>query len=130
TPHSAELARLTGDPVEEVDARRREVAATLAVRAGATVVAKGPGSMVAAADGRVWVNATGGPALATGGTGDVLTGVTAALVAQRADRARVAAGVHLHGLAGDLAAADRSVRATTAGDVARALGQAAGALGI
>ncbi|HUG85693.1 MAG TPA: NAD(P)H-hydrate dehydratase, partial [Euzebya sp.] len=130
TPHAAELARLTGMDAGEVDRRRRAVAAELAGRVGGTVVAKGPGTVIAAADGRVWINATGGPVLATGGTGDVLTGVIAALLAQRPDPATVAAAVHLHGLAGDLAGRSRSVRATTAGDVADALGQAARALGI
>ncbi|HUG85855.1 MAG TPA: NAD(P)H-hydrate dehydratase, partial [Euzebya sp.] len=103
TPHAAELARMTGMDAGEVDRGRRAVAAALAGGVGGTVVAKGPGTVIAAADGRVWINATGGPVLATGGTGDVLTGVIAALLAQRPDPATVAAAVHLHGLAGDLA---------------------------
>lgn len=128
TPHATELGRLVGEPA--VGRRRLQVAVDLAARVGATVVAKGPGTVVAAPDGRVWVNATGGPALATGGTGDVLTGVMAALLAQQPDPATVAAAVHLHGLAGDLAAAAGSVRATTASDVVGALGPAAARLGI
>jgi ADP-dependent NAD(P)H-hydrate dehydratase / NAD(P)H-hydrate epimerase len=130
TPHAQELGRLTGLSGHGVHARRAELAAEQARAWRTTVVAKGPGSVIAAPDGSVWINATGGPALATGGTGDVLTGVVATLVAQRADPASVAAAVHLHGLAGDLAAARHGVRATTAGAVADALGEAALALGI
>jgi ADP-dependent NAD(P)H-hydrate dehydratase / NAD(P)H-hydrate epimerase len=130
TPHAQELGRLTGTSGHGVHARRADLAAEQAAAWRATVVAKGPGTVVAAPDGRVWINATGGPALATGGTGDVLTGVVATALAQRADPSAVAAAVHLHGLAGDLAAAARGVRATTAGDVADHLGAAALRLGI
>lgn len=128
TPHATELGRLTG--LDDVDGRRMDVAREHAGRWGAVVVAKGPGTTTAAPDGRTWVNATGSPALATGGTGDVLTGVTAALLAQQPDPAAVAAAVHLHGLAGDLAGRARSIRATTAGDVVDGLGAAAQRLGI
>lgn len=130
TPQAQEMGRLVGSNGHAVHARRAEVAAEVAHDFAATVVAKGPRSVIARPDGRVWVNPTGGPALATGGTGDVLTGVTAALVAQRCVPASVAAAVYLHGLAGDLAARDRSARATTAGDVAAQLGAAALELGI
>ena len=83
----------------------------------AVVVAKGPGTLVAAPDGRVWINPTGTAALASGGTGDVLTGITSALVAQRAEADSVAAAVWLHGRAGQLAGSGRAARAVTALDV-------------
>ena len=125
TPHAKELTRLAGGG-SRVHAERAERVPELAAAWRAVVVAKGPGTMVAAPDGRVWINATGSAALATGGTGDVLTGVTAALLAQRPDPLSVAAAVHVHGLAGELAAAGRSLRAVTAADVAAALGAAFG----
>ncbi|WP_370326883.1 NAD(P)H-hydrate dehydratase [Euzebya sp.] len=125
TPHAQELGRLTGLSGHGVHARRADLAAEKAAEWGATVVAKGPGTVIAAPDGRVWINATGSPALATGGTGDVLTGVTAALVAQQPGPPSVAAAVHLHGLAGDLAGRAVSIRATTAGTVIEHLGAAA-----
>ncbi len=130
TPHAQELGRLVGSSGHGVHARRADLAAEQSAAWSATVVAKGPGSVIAAPDGRVWVNPTGGPALATGGTGDVLTGVVASLVAQHADPASVAAAVYLHGLAGDLAADTGSVRATTAGTVVDHLGAAALAVGV
>ena len=86
-----------------------------------TVVAKGPGTVIAAPDGRVWVDAMGTVALATGGTGDVLTGMTVAALAAGTDPVRVAATVALHGLAGQTAAAEGSVRSVTSLDVARAV---------
>jgi ADP-dependent NAD(P)H-hydrate dehydratase / NAD(P)H-hydrate epimerase len=125
TPHAREFARLVGtaeggsDPGVWDD--RATVAPDRAKAWGAVVVAKGPGSLIAAPDGRVWVNPTGGPSLATGGTGDVLTGLLAALAAQRTDPATVAAGVYLHGLAGELAGGGRAARSVTALDVARAI---------
>jgi ADP-dependent NAD(P)H-hydrate dehydratase / NAD(P)H-hydrate epimerase len=122
TPHAAELTRLVGD--ERAYAERAERVPELARRWGAVLVAKGPGTMVAAPDGRVWVNATGSAALATGGTGDVLTGLTTALVAQRPDAEQVAAAVHLHGLAGEAAARRRTVRPVTALDVAAGIADA------
>lgn len=118
TPHARELARLVPD--RDVWAQRVTLVPEKAKAWNAVLVAKGPGSMVGAPDGRVWINPTGGVALATGGTGDVLTGMTATLVAQRPEPESVAVAVYLHGLAGDFAAppAERSV---TALDVAAAV---------
>lgn len=118
TPHGGELGRLlgrgpSGAPIEEVRAA--------AERWGAVVHLKGHRALTAAPDGRVWVNATGGPAMATGGTGDVLTGVVAGLCAQGLDPAEAMwAGAALHGAAGDIAAA-RSGRAMRAGDLVAAM---------
>lgn len=120
TPHAREFTRLLGRDDDAWD-QRVSVAADCAKSWDAVVVAKGPGTLVAAPDGRAWVNATGSGALASGGTGDVLTGMTAALVAQRPEPEIVAAAVWLHGLAGQLAAAGRAGRAVTATDVADAV---------
>lgn len=124
TPHTRELARLTGLRPDEAYARRATLLPELAAAWGAVVVAKGPGTLVAAPDGRAWVTPTGGPALSTGGTGDVLTGMTATLVAQRADAAAVAAAVWLHGRAGEHAGRTLHPRSATALDVAAAIPRA------
>ncbi|MGI8875788.1 MAG: NAD(P)H-hydrate dehydratase [Egibacteraceae bacterium] len=121
TPHAKELGRLVGGSGHEVWGRRVELVRELAARWDAVLVAKGPGSLVGAPDGRLWVNQPGGAALATGGTGDVLTGITAALIARHPDPQRVAAAVHLHGLAGEEAAAASHPRSVTALDVVRAV---------
>jgi NAD(P)H-hydrate epimerase len=105
TPHPGEMARLAGMTVAAVQANRLETARGFAARYGVTVVLKGARTLVAHADGRVAVNTTGNPGMAKGGSGDVLTGVVAAMLAQYPkDAARaVEAAVDLHGLAGDLA---------------------------
>lgn len=124
TPHPGEFARLTGRSTAEIAAQREELAARAAAEWGAVVVLKGAGTVVA--DGRrVAVNATGNSGMGTGGTGDVLTGLTTALLAQRLpafEAARLA--VHLHGLAGDLAAQEQSEPGLIASDLPRHLGAA------
>ena len=106
TPHDGELARLLGVSLEELAKRdRAETARDFAVRYGCVLVRKGHRTLVALPDGRVLENSCGGSALAKGGSGDVLTGVIAALLAQGADAERAAAcGVWLHARAGDLLA--------------------------
>jgi NAD(P)H-hydrate epimerase len=107
-----------------VQHRRLELAQQAASRWNAYVVLKGYRTIVAAPDGRAFFNSTGNPGMATGGTGDVLTGVLAALTAQfrTADWARVLAlGVYLHGLAGDLAAARTGEISLLASDLVEAL---------
>ncbi len=105
TPHPGEMARLTGKTVAEVQARRLETARTFAVKLGVTVVLKGARTLIAHPDGQVSVNTTGNPAMAKGGSGDLLTGLIAGMLAQYpADAARaVEAAVYLHGLAADMA---------------------------
>ncbi len=105
TPHPGEMARLTGSSVAEVQANRLEVARGFAQRMGVTLVLKGARTVIAHPDGRVAVNTTGNPGMAKGGSGDVLTGLIAGLLAQYpGDAARaVEAAVYLHGLAADLA---------------------------
>jgi NAD(P)H-hydrate epimerase len=102
TPHPGEMSRLVGRPVPDIQAARLDSAIALARDTGAVVVLKGAGTIVAAPDGRATLNTTGGPLLGTGGTGDVLSGVIGALLAQRLDpydAARI--GVFVHGRAGD-----------------------------
>ncbi|HWH33121.1 MAG TPA: NAD(P)H-hydrate dehydratase [Egibacteraceae bacterium] len=122
TPHRRELERLTGE--EDVWARRAAAAPELAARWDTVLVAKGPGTVTAAPGGRRWVNATGSASLATGGTGDVLAGVLGALLARSPRPETVAAGVHLHGLAGEAAARERTVRGAGPVDVVRGLSEA------
>ncbi len=118
TPHLGEMARLTGLPASELESRRIDAAHGWAQRWGVTLVLKGAPTVVAAPDGRVSVNTTGSAALATAGTGDVLTGVLVALLAEGLapyDAARIA--VHIHGRAGDLAEAARGSHSVIASDV-------------
>jgi len=105
TPHPGEMARLAGITVAEVQADRLGVARDFAQRYGVTVVLKGARTLIAHPDGRVAVNTTGNPGMAKGGSGDLLTGLIAGLLAQYpADAAQaVEAAVTLHGLAGDMA---------------------------
>ena len=115
TPHPGEFARLIGRQLHG-DARE-SAAVELAARCGVVVVLKGHRTCIT--DGKsAFLNETGNPGMATGGTGDVLTGLTAAMVSQRLaplDAARLA--VHLHGLAGDLAAESVGQMAMIAGDL-------------
>jgi len=106
TPHPGEMARLAGMTVKEVEADRLGLARRFAVEHGLTLVLKGWRTLVAHPDGQVAVNTTGNPSMAKGGSGDILTGIIAAMLAQfPEDVARaVEAAVYLHGLAGDFAA--------------------------
>jgi len=107
TPHPGEMARLLGITVKEVQARRLEIALEAAGRWRACVILKGFHTILATPSGHAYINTTGNPGMATGGTGDVLTGILAGLTAQFGveDWARVLSfGVYLHGLAGDIAA--------------------------
>jgi NAD(P)H-hydrate epimerase len=114
TPHAGEFARLRGIEVDELNGDRIGHLRTLVDRAAATVLLKGNPTLVGLPGGEVRVNSTGGPALATGGTGDVLTGVIAALLARGLGPAEAAtAGAFVHGLAGDLAGAHLGEGATS-----------------
>jgi NAD(P)H-hydrate epimerase len=108
TPHPGEMARLAAIPIAEVQANRLEVARTFAQRNGVTLVLKGARTLIAHPDGRVAVNTTGNPAMAKGGSGDLLTGLVAGLLAQYPASAAqaVEAAVYLHGLAADVAVRD------------------------
>ena len=106
TPHPGEMARLTGKSIAEVQSNRVAVARAFATEHAVTLVLKGQRTAIAFPDGRVWINPTGTPAMGTGGSGDVLTGLIAGLLAQFPEDpdAAVAAAVYLHGLAGQIGA--------------------------
>jgi len=110
TPHPGEMARLVGMTVKEVEADRVGLARRFATEHGVTLVLKGWRTLVAHPDGRVAVNTTGNPSMAKGGSGDILTGIVSAMLAQYGDESKggdvasaVEAAVFLHGLAGDFA---------------------------
>jgi hydroxyethylthiazole kinase-like uncharacterized protein yjeF len=125
TPHPGEMARLIGATVEDVQANRIEVASEFATSHRLYVVLKGHRTIVATPEGRVYINPTGNPGMATGGTGDVLTGMIAAWLAQLLDaEAACRLAVFLHGAAGDLAENDQGQVAMTATDVLDQLGEA------
>jgi ADP-dependent NAD(P)H-hydrate dehydratase / NAD(P)H-hydrate epimerase len=104
TPHPGEMARLAGCTIADVQKDRLGVARKFASEHELIVVLKGHRTVVARPDGEVWVNTTGNPGMATGGTGDILTGMVAGMIAQHSKDAflSVLAAVHLHGLAGDV----------------------------
>ena len=105
TPHPAEMGRLLGVSARDVNANRENTARSFAARYGVVVVLKGAGTVIAAPDGKALINMTGNSGMATGGSGDVLAGICAALLAQgSAPFDCAAAAVYLHGLAGDFAA--------------------------
>jgi NAD(P)H-hydrate epimerase len=122
TPHAGELARLLDSDSSAVGARRLESARQAAAESGAIVVLKGDDTIVASPDGQVGVNRGGAPALATAGTGDVLSGVIAAYLAKRMDPFHAAcAGVFVHACAGRLAAREHGSEGVIARDVIAAL---------
>ncbi|MGH9685250.1 MAG: NAD(P)H-hydrate dehydratase [Candidatus Acidiferrales bacterium] len=127
TPHPGEMARLLGSSVDEVQAHRFETARKAAADWNAHVILKGHQTVIAAPDGRVWINSTGNPGMATGGTGDVLAGMLAGLTAQFVEYdwpSVLCFGVYLHGLAGDIAAAEVGEVPLTASDLIRAIPRA------
>ncbi|MBZ5562599.1 MAG: NAD(P)H-hydrate dehydratase [Acidobacteriia bacterium] len=127
TPHPGEMARLTGQTTAAIQAHRVEAAREFARKWQVTLVLKGFRTLTAAPDGQVWVNPTGNPGMATGGTGDVLTGLLAGLLAQHPGRPVpevAASAVYLHGLAGDLAAEGFGQASMIAGDLLDAVPRA------
>jgi NAD(P)H-hydrate epimerase len=125
TPHPGEMARLVGMSTDEVQASRLEIARNFAVAHHVFVVLKGHRTLIATPDEKIFINPTGNPGMATGGTGDVLTGMIAAWLAQLLDaEAACKLAVYLHGLAGDLAEADEGDVSMTSADVAGHLGDA------
>ena len=125
TPHPGEMARLVGMSTDEVQASRLEIARNFAAGHHCYVVLKGHRTLIATPDEKVFINPTGNPGMATGGTGDVLTGMIAAWLAQLLDaEAACKLAVYLHGMAGDLAEADEGEAAMTSADLAGHLGDA------
>ncbi|MDZ7314614.1 MAG: NAD(P)H-hydrate dehydratase [candidate division KSB1 bacterium] len=125
TPHAGELARLTGLSADQITAEPVETAARFAKEWKCTLVLKGGPTVIAAPDGSVYINSTGNAGMATAGTGDVLTGLIASLLAQGlTPKDAAAAGVFIHGLAGDLAAEKLGQAGMIAGDLLRNVPQA------
>src|SRR5256885_1123068 len=125
TPHPGEMARLVGMSTDEVQSSRLEIARNFAGAHHVYVVLKGHRTLIATPDGKVFINPTGNPGMATGGAGDVLTGMIAGWLAQLLDaEAACKLAVYLHGMAGDLAEADEGDVTMTAADVAGHLGDA------
>lgn len=118
TPHPGEMARLLGSSIKEVQADRINIARGFATKHGVTLVLKGWRTLVAHPDGRVAVNTTGNPSMAKGGSGDILTGIVAAMLAQYPEGVAeaVEAAVFLHGLAGDFACLDQDEHTVLATD--------------
>jgi NAD(P)H-hydrate epimerase len=118
TPHPGEMARLMKSTVKEVQARRLEIAAEMAVQWSQVILLKGAHTVIAAPDGRVMVMPFANPALAKAGSGDVLAGIIVSLRAQGLDAFEAAiAGAYLHGLAGELARENLGAAAVIAGDL-------------
>jgi NAD(P)H-hydrate epimerase len=126
TPHPGEMARLTASTVAAVQRDRINVARTFAREHELIVVLKGHRTLIAEPDGRVWINTTGNPGMATGGTGDILTGMVAGFIAQNPEHIAeaVVAAVHLHGLAGDVACESMGEHSLVATDLLKALPEA------
>lgn len=126
TPHPGEMARLLGCSVEDVESDRVTLARRFATEHRVTLVLKGWRTLIAHPDGRIAINTTGNPGLSKGGSGDMLTGIVAALLAQfPEDVARaVEAAVYLHGLAADLAVEVIDERSLLVSDVVASLGKA------
>lgn len=124
TPHPGEFSRLTGLSIETIQENRTQHAAEFAKANQLIVVLKGKNTVIT--DGtRVAINATGNGGMATGGTGDILTGIITALLAQGMNAFEAAQlGVHAHGTAGDLAATDPTKPGLIASDLLRSLAQA------
>jgi NAD(P)H-hydrate epimerase len=124
TPHPGEMARLIGSSISDVQNNRLQVAADFATTHRVHVVLKGHRTVIASPDGHVFINPTGNPGMATGGTGDVLTGMIAAWLAQLLDAdAACRLAVFLHGAAGDLAEAREGQAAMTATDLLDHIGE-------
>ena len=127
TPHPGEMARLIGKDVEYVTANRLEVARDFATAHNVYVVLKGFRTVVAGPDGSVYINPTGNPGMATAGTGDILTGMLAGILAQEhlgSFVERICLAVYLHGLAGDLCAEQLGEETMVATDILQFLGEA------
>ena len=126
TPHPGEMARLVESSVKEVEADRVGLARRFATEHGVTLVLKGWRTLVAHPDGRVAVNTTGNPAMAKGGSGDILTGIVAAMLAQYPEHVAeaVEAAVFLHGLAADFATLAQDEHTVLATDTVGHLWQA------
>jgi len=118
TPHPGEMSRLIRKSVGYIQKNRKRIAKDVAKKYGVTVVLKGMHTVVVPPDGRIYVNKTGNPGMASGGVGDVLIGIIASLIGQGFTAFNAAkCGVYLHGLAGDIAAKEKGEASLRAQDV-------------
>lgn len=118
TPHTGEMARLTGQDTKDIEGNRKDVALKFALEYNTVLVLKGHNTVVASPSGDVYVNETGNVGMATGGTGDVLTGMIASFIGQGMDVFTASVlGVYFHGLAGDLALKDKGALSLIATDI-------------
>jgi NAD(P)H-hydrate epimerase len=125
TPHPGEMARLSGRSIDEIQADRIDRARDFAVAHGVWLALKGAGTVVAAPDGRAWINPTGNPGMAKGGSGDVLTGMAGAFLARGlAPLEALLTAVYLHGRAGDIARDAWGEEGMLAGDIVEAIPRA------
>ena len=126
TPHPGEMARLAGCTIPDVQKDRLGVARKFAREHALIVVLKGHRTLVVKPDGEAWVNTTGNPGMATGGTGDILTGMVAGMMALHPEQPFLAvlAAVHLHGLAGDMMRESVGEHSLVATDLLRGLPEA------
>lgn len=125
TPHAMEMSRLTGHEIEYIEDNRIDVSRDFAEEYGAVLLLKGSHTIITAPDLEQYINLTGNPGLASGGSGDVLSGIIAAFVARWNGEERtamaVAAAAYVHGLAGDIAAQRFGQESMSAGDVLNCL---------
>ena len=121
TPHPGEMSRLCGVATKEIQRDRVGIARSFAAERNVVLVLKGDRTVIALPDGRAWINPTGSPALATGGTGDILTGLIAGLMAQSPGDLAVRAAVWLHGRTGELGAGELGEQCFIATDALRFL---------
>ena len=129
TPHPGEMARLTNTAVPILEKNRIGTAQQFATEAGVTLVFKGAPTVTGYANGDVWINSTGNPGMATGGMGDVLTGIIAGLMAQgHSSETAATLGVYIHGLAGDRVAETLGMHGLIASDVLKAVPEAISSL--
>ena len=118
TPHPGEMSKLLGASVKKVQNNREDIAKKFARDYKVTMVLKGHNTVVADNKGQLHINKTGNPGMATAGSGDVLTGIIAAFLGQRLDAFKAAKyAVYLHGLAGDLAAKEKTEMGMIASDI-------------
>ncbi len=125
TPHVGEMARLTGLSAEYINNNREKVAENFAKEYGVTLLLKGQNTVIASPEGEVFINPTGSSALATAGSGDVLSGIITAFMAQGALPFKAAVmGAFIHGLSGEKAEQDLTLRCVTASDIIEYLKEA------
>ncbi len=130
TPHPGEMARMLGVGVDRVQHDRLEATRSFCARHRVALALKGAGTVIGSPDGRVFVNPTGNPGMAKGGSGDVLTGMVGAFLARGLEVvAALEAGCFLHGLAGDLAVREHGEEGLIAGDIVERIPAAIRALG-